>query len=129
MPAEIPVANVPIAQEGDVAAALKRFRTDTRFIDGNKQVYLITDMFPNTDRGSYVGFERAAPGVLKEARLASLSGITVNIIMLDEARRPGEFASLLARRSTGRVFFTRPDDLGRIVIEDYLRKKRRKYPA
>ncbi len=113
----------------DIAAALKRFRTDTRSFHGARQAYLITDMSSNTENGSYVGFERAAPRVLEEARRCSLNGIAVNIVMLDETRHLSDFASILARRSTGRVFFTRPDNLGTIIIEDYLRKRRRKYPA
>jgi uncharacterized protein with von Willebrand factor type A (vWA) domain len=44
--------------------------------------------------------------------------------MLDEAKHLSEFASALARRNTGRVFFAKPGDLGRGVIEDYLKRRR-----
>ena len=110
----------------DITAALRRFRADTRSFHGEKQVYLITDMAPNTENGKYVGFERAAPGVLEEARRCSLNGITVNIIMLDETKSMADLASIMARRNAGRVFFTKPGDLGRVVIEDYLQKTMRR---
>ncbi len=110
----------------DIAAALKKFRNDTRSFHGEKQVYLITDMAPNTENGNYVGFDRAALGVLEEARRSRLDRIIVNIIMLDENKNMGQFASALARRNAGRVFFTKPGDLGRFIIEDYLRKTKRR---
>lgn len=110
----------------DIAAALKKFRMDTRSFHGDKQVYLITDMAPNTQDGKYVGFDRAVPGVLEEARRCSLKNITVNIIMMDERINTGDLACTLAKRNTGRVFFVKPGDLGRVVIQDYLQKALRK---
>ncbi len=110
----------------DIAAALKKFRNDTRSFTGEKQVYVITDMAPNTENGNYVGYERAAPGVIAEARRCGMNGITVNIIMLDETRNTADLASRLARRSSGRAFFTSPGDLGRVVVEDYLKRTRKR---
>ena len=113
----------------DIAAALKKFRRDIRSFRGEKQVYLITDMAPNTENGDYVGFERAAAGVLEEASRCSLEHITVNIILLGEAKNMGDLASTFARQNAGRVFCVQPGNLGKAVIEDYLRKtKKRKGP-
>lgn len=108
----------------DMRGALKKFRTRTQSFRGDKQAYLITDTAPNSENGQYIGFERAVAGVLEEAHYCRLAGITLNIVMLDEAKHLSEFASALARRNTGRVFFARPGDLGRVVIEDYLRRRR-----
>ncbi len=110
----------------DMRGALKRFRTQTQSIRCDKQVYLITDTAPNSENGKYIGFERAMPGVLEEARYCRLNGITLNIVMLDGTQHLNDLASALAKRNTGRVFFAKPGDLGRVVVEDYLKRNRRR---
>jgi len=111
----------------DIRAALRAFRRAVRGESGDKQAYLITDTEPNTEDGMYVGFERAAAGVLEEALHYRQEGITLNIIMLDENQRLKQFASLLAQKNAGRVFFTDPKRLGGVVIEDYLHARRGSY--
>ena len=91
----------------------------------DKQVYLITDTEPNCEDGKYIGFEKATLGVLQEAIVYQREGITLNIIMLDNTPHLREFASVLARRNLGRVFFASPKELGRVVMEDYLRTRKR----
>ena len=71
----------------------------------DKQVYLITDTEPNCEDGKYIGFEKATLGVLQEAIVYQREGITLNIIMLDNTPHLREFASVLAKRNLGRVFF------------------------
>ena len=109
----------------DIRGALRRFRTATAGERAEKQVYLITDTEPNCEEGKYIGFEKAALGVLQEAIIYQREGITLNIIMLDTTPHLREFASLLAKRNLGRVFFAEPKDLGKVVIEDYLRTRKR----
>ena len=109
----------------DIRSALKRFRTAVAGERAEKQVYLITDTEPNSEEGKYVGFEKATIGVLREALIYQREGITLNIIMLDSTPHLREFASVLARRNLGRVFFAEPKDLGKVVIEDYLRTRKR----
>jgi len=104
----------------DIKAALLAGRRVLRHEKGNKQVYLITDTEPNTENGKYVGFEKAAPGVRGEVLQYRKEGIILNIIMLGEKPGLKDFASHLARINAGRVFFTSSDDLGRVIIEDYL---------
>ena len=104
----------------DIRSALKRFRTAVAGERAEKQVYLITDTEPNCEDGKYVGFEKATLGVLQEALIYQREGITLNIIMLDSTPHLREFASVLAKRNLGRVFFAEPKDLGKVVIEDYL---------
>ena len=50
--------------------------------------------------------------------------IGLNIIMLDESDELKELASTLARKNLGRVFFTVPETMGEVVIEDYLAGRR-----
>jgi uncharacterized protein with von Willebrand factor type A (vWA) domain len=109
----------------DIKSALKRFRMLTAHETADKQVYLITDTEPNSEDGRYVGFEKAALGVINEAQAYQREGITLNIIMLDNTPHLKEFATLLARRNLGRVFFAEPKELGRVIVEDYLRSKKK----
>ncbi len=109
----------------DIRAALRRFRTLSMGERADKQVYLITDTEPNCEDGKYIGFEKATLGVLREAIVYQREGITLNIIMLDNTPHLREFASVLARRNLGRVFFAQPGELGKVVMEDYLRTRKR----
>jgi uncharacterized protein with von Willebrand factor type A (vWA) domain len=109
----------------DIRSALRRFRTASMGERADKQVYLITDTEPNCEDGRYIGFEKATLGVLQEAIVYQREGITLNIIMLDNTPHLREFASVLARRNLGRVFFAEPKELGRVVMEDYLRTRKR----
>ncbi|MCS7280467.1 MAG: hypothetical protein NZ583_02400 [Desulfobacterota bacterium] len=111
----------------DIRAAMRAFRKAVANEKGDKQAYLITDTEPNTEDGKYVGFSRAIGGVIQEALYYRQSGITLNIIMLDESYELKEFASILARKNLGRVFFTSPLRLGEMVIEDYLKMKKRAF--
>ena len=109
----------------DIRGALKKFRTSVTHEKADKQVYLITDTEPNCEDGRYVGFEKASLGVMREAMAYQREGITLNIIMLDTTPHLRQFASMLAKRNLGRVFFAEPKELGKIVVEDYLRSKKR----
>ncbi len=110
----------------DIRSALRRFRTSVTGERADKQVYLVTDSEPNCEDGKYIGFEKASAGVLQEAILFKREGITLNIIMLDSTPHLTEFASLIAKRNLGRVFFAQPKELGRVVMEDYLRSRKRR---
>ena len=66
----------------------------------------------------------AVVGVMEEASRYRQDGIGLNIIMLDDAPRLRELASTLARKNLGRVFFTSPNKLGEVVVEDYLGAKK-----
>ncbi len=109
----------------DIRAAMRAFRKAVVNERGDKQVYLITDTEPNTEDGRYVGFDEAMAGVIEEALRYRETGITLNIIMLDQKPRLKELASILARKNLGRVFFTSPLKLGKVIIEDYLITKKR----
>jgi uncharacterized protein with von Willebrand factor type A (vWA) domain len=95
-------------------------RTET----GDRQAYLITDTDPNTEDGRFVGFEKAAIGVIDEALHYRQDGIGLNIIMMDDSPHLKLLASALAKKNLGKVFFTSPHELGRVIVEDYLRTKK-----
>lgn len=105
----------------DTRAALMAFRKAVATESSIKQAYLITDTSPNTEDGRFVGFERAARGVMEETLRYRHDQITLNILMLDSNPRLKGFARALARNNLGRVYFPNPDRLGEVVVEDYLR--------
>lgn len=109
----------------DIRGALRKFRNDTRSFRGDKQAYLITDMSPNTENGEFIGRMNAVTGIVEEARICRANDITINIIMLDKTKQLKDLASGLARANEGRAFFTQPGELGKVIIEDYLRRKRK----
>jgi Ca-activated chloride channel family protein len=108
----------------DIRAALRTFRDSVRAEKGDRQAYLITDTDPNTEDGMFVGFEKAAVGVVEEALRYRQDGVGLNIIMLDDSPHLKQLASALARKNLGRVFFTSPHKLGQVIVEDYLRTKK-----
>jgi uncharacterized protein with von Willebrand factor type A (vWA) domain len=122
-PWELPGIAVPMGYT-DIRAALMVFRRSVTHESGNKQAHLITDSAPNFEEDEYIGFERAFAGLLDEARRYRASGITLNIVMLDDDPRRAEMAQKLAQENLGRVFFVRPGELGDVVVEDYLISKR-----
>jgi len=122
-PWELPGIVVPMKYT-DMRAALREFRLAVVHETGNKQAHLITDSAPNFEDGEFIGFERALVGVLMEARRYRMEDIVLNIVMLDEDPEFREMAKAIAKQNLGRVFFTRPGDLGETLVEDYLLSKR-----
>jgi uncharacterized protein with von Willebrand factor type A (vWA) domain len=122
-PWELPDLVVPIGYT-DIRAALRSFRRAVAHESGNKQAHLITDSAPNFEDGEYVSFDQAFPHLLDEARRYRAVGIVLNIVMLDDDPRLREMAKEVAKQNLGRVFFTRPGELGEAVVEDYLTSKR-----
>jgi len=108
----------------DIRAALRTFRETVRSEKGDRQAYLITDTDPNTENGRYVGFDKAADGLIQEALRYRLEGVGLNIIMLDDTPHLKQLASTLAIKNLGKVFFASPLNLGQVVVEDYLRTKK-----
>jgi uncharacterized protein with von Willebrand factor type A (vWA) domain len=104
----------------DIRGALAAFRRACRHEYGDKQAYLITDTEPNNEDGKHLSFEKAASGLLEEAARYRQEKIGLNIIMLDETEELKSLASTIAKRNLGRVFFTVPETMGEIVVEDYL---------
>lgn len=107
----------------DIRAGLRAFRKDVANEKGDKQAYLITDASANTLDGGAVGFGLATAGVMREALKSREAGITLNVIMLDTSQDLKDTAAEIARKNLGRVIFTTPQDLGRVVIQDYLANK------
>ncbi len=118
------IVNIDCKGWTDIRSAMKAFRKAVVGEEGDKHVYLITDTEPNYEGGERIGFEKASVGVLEEALHYRDAQITLNIIMLSWTPHLKDFASTLAKKNLGRVFFTTPYSLGEIILEDYLTNKK-----
>lgn len=115
----------------------------------NKQVILVSDGEPTAHfEGDQLYFQiptsvRTLQRTMREVRLCTQKGITINIFMLEGnpfggfGRRGGrdrgvrqefqnDFVARIARLNKGRVFYTSPDRLGEYMLVDYISHKRKK---
>jgi len=105
----------------DICAPLEKFRKAVRSMDAEKQAYLITDSVSNLRNGRLLGFEEAAPHVLAEVSRYRKEKIVLNVVMLGEQERFKAFATKMAQRSNGRVFFVSSENMARTIVRNYTR--------
>jgi len=91
----------------------------------NRQIILITDWRPRPTWGPY-GDEGTIEGMLREVKKCTRSGIRINTFMMDSAPSSMALAQHMMRMNKGRVFFGTPGKMGRYVLVDYLRNKRKR---
>jgi uncharacterized protein with von Willebrand factor type A (vWA) domain len=102
----------------------------------NRQIILITDGQPTAYfLDGYLQVElpmffgglspRATFETLKEVKNLTTQGITINTFMLDDSSSLRRFVEDMTRINRGRAFFTTPTRLGRFLLVDYLKRKRR----
>lgn len=111
----------------DIRAALRAFRKKVAYLPGNKQAHLVTDSAPNFLDGHFVGFNKASEAVLTEARNYRKNGIILNIIMLDRDENLRNLAQTIAKENLGRVAFVNSQNLGEVILEDYIYSKRESF--
>ena len=63
---------------------------------------------------------------LKEARRCTKEGITINTFMLEANYHLMDFVDKMTRINRGRAFYSTPGQLGRYVMVDYLRNRRKR---
>jgi uncharacterized protein with von Willebrand factor type A (vWA) domain len=99
----------------------------------NRQIIMITDGLPTAHfEGEwlyllYPPHPRTEAATLREAKLCSREGITINIFLLSNWNQTEEdvhFAYRVAESTRGRVFFTAGRDLDRYVVWDYIARRR-----
>jgi uncharacterized protein with von Willebrand factor type A (vWA) domain len=102
----------------------------------NKQIILITDGQPTAYfLDGYLQVElpmffgglspRATFETLKEAKRVTRMGITINTFMLDDSASLRRFVEEMTRINKGRAFFTTPSQLGKYLLVDYLKRKKK----
>lgn len=103
----------------------------------NKQIILITDGQPTAYfLDGYLQVElpmffgglspRATFETLKEVKRVTRREITINTFMLDDSSSLRRFVDEMTRINKGRAFFTTPAQLGKYLLVDYVKRKRKK---
>ena len=97
-----------------------------------KQIIMITDGEPTAhlEGGrayfSYPPSWRTIDETLKEVKRCTQEGITINTFMLEANYYLMDFIDKMTRINKGRAFYTDPSHLGRYVMVDYLRGRRKR---
>lgn len=94
----------------------------------NKQVLLVTDGEPTAHIDDHTGepvfnwppLRITLEKTYKEALRLAKAGITMNIFMLEDTDNLFRFIDTLARVVKGRVFAVHSDDVGAMVLKDYV---------
>ena len=99
---------------------------------GTKQIIMITDGEPTAhlegDRAyfSYPPSYQTIHETLKEVKRCTQEGIVINSFMLEANYYLMDFVDKMTRINRGRAFYTTPNNLGRYIMVDYLRNRRRR---
>ena len=98
----------------------------------SKQILMITDGEPTAHlEGGYAYFNypptyRTIDETLKEVKRCTQAGITINTFMLATNHYLVNFIDMMTQINRGRAFYTTPRELGRYVMVDYLRARRKR---
>jgi uncharacterized protein with von Willebrand factor type A (vWA) domain len=91
----------------------------------NRQIILITDWRPRPTWGPY-GDEGTVEDMLREVKRCTRAGIRINSFLMDRDPTSLALAQAMMRINKGRVFFGAPGQVGRYVLVDYLKNKRKR---
>lgn len=97
--------------------------------DASKQILLVTDGEPTAHLdGEYVFFQwppvrETLERTYAEAMRLAKSGVTMNIFMLEQSPGLVSFIDRLAKIVHGRVFNTTGEELGDLIVSDYVRRR------
>jgi len=100
----------------------------------NRQVILITDGQPTAFyKNGVLHFEWPFWGIspeaiyetLKDVKACTRKGIRINVFMLDDDPLLKTFVDEVTRINKGRAFYSRPDQLGRYLLVDYIEGKKK----
>jgi uncharacterized protein with von Willebrand factor type A (vWA) domain len=75
---------------------------------------------------SYPPSYRTIEETLKEVKRCTQQGITINTFMLESNAYLMDFVDQMTRINKGRAFYTNPGQLGKYVMVDYLRNRRKR---
>ncbi|MBI4201474.1 MAG: VWA domain-containing protein [Chloroflexi bacterium] len=98
---------------------------------GTRQIIMITDGEPTAHlEGTRAYFAyppsfRTLQETLKEVKLCSQDGIVINTFMLETNYYLLDFVDKMTRINRGRAFYTTPGNLGKFVLADYVRHRRK----
>ena len=134
---EVEIKDLPFLQVGpyhtNTRAGLERARTILkRRKNRNKQIFMITDGKPSAHfvngrlyKNPYGLDRQIVNKVLDQGAMARREGIPITTFMI--ARDPAlqDFVRQLTETNKGRAYYSRLDDLGGFLFEDYVRNRRK----
>jgi uncharacterized protein with von Willebrand factor type A (vWA) domain len=91
----------------------------------NRQIILITDWRPRPWGGWDFG-EGSVEDTLKEVKRCTQADIRINTFMMDSDPMSMALAQAMMRINKGRVFYGHPGKVGRYVLVDYLKNRRKR---
>jgi uncharacterized protein with von Willebrand factor type A (vWA) domain len=110
----------------NIAAALELSRQLlTKRKSANPQIILITDWRPRR-WGGYDYGEDTVEEALIEVKRCTQAGIRINTFMINGETSSMALAQAMMRLNKGRVFYGSPNRIGRYVLVDYLRNRRKR---
>ncbi|MBC8293551.1 MAG: hypothetical protein H8E45_10355 [Proteobacteria bacterium] len=103
---------------------------------GSRQMIIITDgqptayfrsgrLFCEWPLGEGGLSSRASQETLKEVGRVTASGIRLNTFMLDDSPALRAFVEKMTAANRGRAFYMAPDQLGKFLLVDYVRRRRK----
>ena len=127
---DVPFLTIDFDYGTNLQHALALSRHLMRGEKGSKQVIVVTDGEPTAhllDNGQpffnwppvYETLHTTMAEVLRSTR----AGITINMFALDIERSQFPFVEQIAKVNGGRTFYTDVDNLGRYVIDDFVRTR------
>ena len=134
---EVQMKDLPFLQVGpyhtNTRAGLERARTILkRRKNRNKQIFMITDGKPSAHfvngrlyKNAYGLDRQIVNKVLDEAAMARRENITITTFMIARDPYLQDFVRQLTETNKGRAYYSRLDDLGGFLFEDYVRNRRK----
>lgn len=134
---EVQVKDLPFLQVGpfhtNTRAGLERARTILRRRKNrNKQIFMITDGKPSCHfengrlyKNPYGLDRRIVNKVLDEAAICRREGVPITTFMIARDPTLQQFVRQLTEVNKGRAYYSRLDDLGGFLFEDYVRNRRK----
>lgn len=129
--ADVPALTIDYQYGTNLQHALALSRHLLRDERGQRQIVVVTDGEPTAhldDAGepffSWPPVPETLQRTMAEVLRCTRAGITINVFALDIERTQFPFVEQIARVNGGRTFYTSVDDLGRYVLDDWVRHRR-----
>ncbi len=129
--ADIPALTIDYQYGTNLQHALALSRHLLRDERGQRQIVVVTDGEPTahlSDDGepffSWPPVAETLQRTMAEVLRCTRAGVTINVFALDIERTQFPFVEQIARVNGGRTFYTEVDDLGRYVLDDWVRHRR-----
>ncbi len=128
---DIPALTIDYNYGTNLQHALALGRHLLRGERGERQIVVVTDGEPTAhlqDDGqpffSWPPVRETLERTMAEVLRCTRAGIVINVFALDTERTQYPFVEQIARVNGGRVFYTSVDELGRYVLDDFVRHHR-----